>query len=328
MKIIDERVKEAGIDCPVEFFYGIQCGSPSSSEEMERLVNVAISKKNVAKANAQKLLKKRELTEKEIHDAKVVSMILDDNKLLYHFQPIVEVRTGRIYAYEALMRADVTPFVSPLEILRYAEYYDRLYDVERATFFNVLRLMQRNESKLSGGKKIFINSIAGCMLNEEDSHVLEDFVKNHPDSVVVELTERSEISDEDLSVMKEMYERMNIKTAVDDYGSGFSNISNLLRYSPDYVKIDRSLLTRIEESPQKQHFVRDIIQFSHENGILALAEGVETEEELKTVVSLGVDLIQGYYTARPEKELIQTIDAQVALTMRKYAALKYQGTES
>ncbi|MBR3057059.1 MAG: EAL domain-containing protein [Clostridiales bacterium] len=328
MSMIEKRVQAAGIEYPVEIFYGVQSGSPASSEEIERLVNVAISKKNVAKANAQKLLKKRELTEQEMHDAKVVSMILDDNKIMYHFQPIVDVKTGKIYAYEALMRADVTPYMSPVEILRYAEYYDRLYDVERATFFNVIRSMKRNESKLSGGKKIFINSIAGHMLNEQDILVLEAYVADHPDSVVVELTERSEMSDEALATMKETYQRMNIKTAVDDYGSGYSNVSNLLRYKPDFVKIDRSLLNRIEESPQKQHFVRDIIEFSHDNGILALAEGVETEAELKTVIMLGVDLIQGYFTSRPEKELVQTIEARVAQSIQKYASLKYQGTES
>ena len=133
---------------------------------------------------------------------------------------------------------------------------------------------------------------------------------------------------EALATMKATYQRMNIKTAVDDYGSGYSNVSNLLRYKPDYVKIDRSLLTRIEESPQKQHFVRDIIEFSHDNGILALAEGVETEAELKTVIMLGVDLVQGYFTARPEKELVQTIEARIAQAVQKYASLKYQGTES
>ena len=120
--------------------------------------------------------------------------------------------------------------------------------------------------------------------------------------------------------MKKAYARLNIKTAVDDYGAGYSNVSNLLRYTPDYVKIDRALISRIEESPQKQHFVRDIIEFSHDNGILALAEGVETEEELKTAILLGVDLIQGYYTARPEKELIQTIDPRISESIKYFSS--------
>ena len=324
MKLIGEVVSDSETIKGIELYYGVECGSPASSEELERLVNVAISKKNEDKANALKLFEKRELTEEEQKEARVVSSVLDDNKLLYHFQPIVEVNSGKIYGYEALMRADVTPYLSPMSILRYAEYYDRLYDVERATFVNVISFMKKNISKLSDGKKIFINSIPGCLLKEIDLKVLETYLADHPDSIVVELTEHSEISDEDLENMKNAYSRLGIKTAVDDYGAGYSNVSNLLRYTPNYVKIDRALISRIEESPQKQHFVRDIIEFSHDNGILALAEGVETEEELRTVILLGVDLVQGYFTARPEKEMIQSIGSRIAEIIRKYAALKFR----
>ena len=128
--------------------------------------------------------------------------------------------------------------------------------------------------------------------------------------------------------MKKTYEKMGIKTAVDDYGTGYSNVSNLLRYEPDYVKIDRALLSGIEDSPQKQHFVRDIIEFSHDNGIKALAEGVESEEELRIVIQLGADLVQGYFTARPEKEMIQSIDSRIADSIRKHSSIIYQRSVS
>jgi len=326
MEMLRERAEASDEPYKIELYYGVQSGSPLNSEQLERLVNVAISRKNLDKANAKKLQEKSELTEEERHEARLVSQVLDDNKLTYHFQPIVEVDTCRIYAYEALMRADVTPYLSPLSVLRYAEYYDRLYDVEKATFTNVIALMRRNGSKFADGKKIFINSIPGYLLKKEDMKVLEEHVRENPGSIVVELTEHSEASDETLRDMKAFYERLGIKTAVDDYGTGYSNVSNLLRYLPDYVKIDRALLSRIEESPQKQHFVREIIEFSHENGILALAEGVETEQELKTVIMLGIDLVQGYFTARPEKALVQSIRQNVIDAIRTYAAQRKQGT--
>ncbi len=119
---------------------------------------------------------------------------------------------------------------------------------------------------------------------------------------------------------------MGIETAVDDYGPGYSNVSNLLRYTPDYVKIDRALLSGIQDSPQKQHFVKDVIEFAHSNGIVALAEGVETSEELKTVVMLGVDLLQGYYVAMPAKEMIQSINSQIADEIRQYSKLRDSST--
>lgn len=71
------------------------------------------------------------------------------------------------------------------------------------------------------------------------------------------------------------------------------------------------LLTKIHESPQKQHFVREIVEFAHNNDIKALAEGVETTEELQMVIHLGVDLIQGYYTAKPSAEIIPEISKDI-----------------
>ncbi len=220
------------------------------------------------------------------------------------------------------MRADAVPYLPPPVILRYSEFYDKLDDVEKLTFSNVIREMEKHKAILSDGRKVFINSIPGHMLPDADIKKLEDFVNSMPDSVVVELTEQSEISDEELERMKEIYNRIGIETAVDDYGTGYSNVSNLLRYTPNYVKIDRALLSGIQDSPQKQHFVKDVIEFAHSNSIVALAEGVETNEELRTVIMLGVDLVQGYYLAMPDKDMIQSIDNNVADEIRRYAKLR------
>ena len=319
MKIIEEHNSSSEYD--IDLYFGIETGIPSSSEEVERLVNVAISNKNINKALAL-TLSNRSLTDEEMQVAKVVLLVLDNNKITYHFQPIVDARTGKIYSYEALMRPDVTPYLPPSVILRYAEFYNRLYDVERLTFANVISVMEAHKAILADGKKVFINSIPGYILSDNDIKMLEDYVSRMPGSIVVELTEHSEVSDDKLDHMKKTYARIGVETAVDDYGTGYSNISNLLRYTPDYVKIDRELLSGIQDSPQKQHFVKDIIEFSHDNGIKALAEGVETSDELRTVLALGVDLVQGYYLAMPAKEMVQSINSLVVDEIKRFAKLK------
>ena len=238
---------------------------------------------------------------------RLVSKILDENLLEYHFQPIVSAVDGSVYAYEALMRAKTNSKISPLSIIKYASMQERLSDIERSTFLNVLHYIDENE-KSFGDARVFINSIPGVSVGESAIEEVDSFLAAHSDRVVVELTEEAELKDSELEVLKEYFGKMHINIAVDDYGSGYSNVSNLLRYMPDYVKIDRSLLSEIHEYPQKQHFVREIIDFCHDNGIKALAEGVETTEELQTVIHLGVDLIQGFYTARPSAEIITQID--------------------
>ncbi len=254
-----------------------------------------------------------------------VGRILDENRLTYYYQPIVSAVDGSIYAFEALMRARSEMKISPLQILKYASHLKRLSDVEKATFLNVLGQMEANE-KAFEGRHIFINSIPGTKLSEEDYKKIDAMLSGRGEQAVIELTERAEVADDELEKMKQRYARLGIGTAVDDYGTGYSNVSNLLRYMPNYVKVDRSLLSGIQDSPQKQHFVREIVTFAHDNSIQVLAEGVETGEELRTVINLGCDLIQGYYTGRPAPEVLSEIEERISEEIRKYYTERIQGS--
>ena len=215
------------------------------------------------------------------------------------------------------MRSGTEKRIPPLTILKYADQLGRLAEVERATMINVLTIMD-SRPDIFNERKVFINSIPGIQLAPEDYNRVMDLIKPHPGTVVVEMTEQAELTDDSLDRIKEAFHRMGAGLAIDDYGTGYSNISNMLRYMPNVVKIDRSLLSEIQNSPQKQHFVRDIIEFCHANNILALAEGVETTQELRTVIVLGADLIQGYYTARPAAQIIKEIDPGIREEIVRY----------
>ena len=307
----------------IEVYYGTAEGEPSTLDDYESLINIALSRKNGQKTNLQRL-GAGDLNANQVKEAKVVNNILDENKINYHFQPIVDAHTGEIFAYEALMRADTNPYIQPLMVIKYAEIFGRLYDIEYATFSNVLKYVMEHNDLFKKGSKIFINSIPGQRLNKEDMQRISDLTKVSADRLVVEFTEQSEIDDEALSEMKKEYQSLGFETAVDDYGTGYSNVSNLLRYMPNYVKIDRALLANIQDSPQKQHFVKDIIEFSHDNNILALAEGIETSEEIEMVINLGIDLIQGYYTARPSEVIIKDINPDIKEEILRYSKMRYE----
>ena len=239
-------------------------------------------------------------------EEKALLDVLDHNKFKYAFQPIIDAKTGNIYGYEALMRSDTEMQLSPLTILQYATLNNRLVDVERSTINNVLRYIAKHR-EIFGTKKVFINSIPGYYLPDEE---YEEHLKEYGDlfdQIVIEITEQTELDDNELERILYRSEKAGFKLAIDDYGSGYSNTSSLLRYVPNCVKIDRLLISNIQEEPKKQHFVKSIIEFSHDNGILVLAEGVETETELKAVIGMGVDLIQGYYTARPSFEILSEL---------------------
>ena len=281
-----------------------------SINEFENLINGAVTAKNANKIRDQKLVFDTSLTPEQKKTAEIVRMLLDENRFRYHYQPIVSARTGEIYAFEALMRPDIDPYIGPAEVIEYAEHLGRIYDVEKSTFFNVLREFERNMD-LFRDRKLFINCITGVTWNDEDTAIVAEKLRRYNKNIVLELTEQREADDQMLSRMKEQIRKLGIQSALDDYGTGYSNVVNLLRYMPDYVKIDRMLLSGIQDNPQKQHFVRDVAQFAHDNNFYVLAEGVETREELRTCIEIGADFLQGYYLGRPKAEIISEIDPKV-----------------
>ncbi len=315
----------------------------SYDEDYRRWINSVMRafealRRNLVIANMQQMMKKFKvskfggmnsayemMSDEEKLDHDTVGQILDNNLLTYHFQPIVSAKDGSIYAYEALMRSNTERPISPLRIIKFATMQGRLEDVERATFINVLSIIDKNKQRL-GNAKVFINSIPGVRLHDTDNDVVEAYLKANSEMVVVELTEEAELSDEELERLKDYLKNLGIEIAVDDYGTGYSNVSNLLRYMPNYVKIDRALLSGIQSDSHKQHFVREIISFCHDNDILALAEGVETSDELATVIHLGADLIQGFYTGKPSPMFAGEINTAVRGEIKTYYQEFLDGT--
>ncbi len=307
---------------PVDIYYGFAEGRPEDRNAFERITSVALMNKNAYKLRIRSLSDDDESANDSNRQADQVNDILDHNKIKYHFQPIVDAHTGEIFAYEALMRVDAIPYIQPPVVLKFAEIFGRLYDVEAITFNNILDIIDTRSDEFNEGAKVFINSIPGQRLKGKDAEHLFEVTERHKDMVVVEFTEETELTDDDLANLKETYEPMGIELAIDDYGTGYSNVSNLLRYMPRYIKIDRSLLSEIHMSPHKQHFVKDIVSFAHDNDIKALAEGVETQEELATVIFLGIDFIQGYYTARPSEAIVKEIDPEIKAEILRYTRLE------
>lgn len=285
--------------------------------ELEALINRTIGLKN-----RKKIIKKQSNTDSneeimnQVRNSQIVERILNDNLFTYHYQPIVSAVDGSIYAYEALMRSEKEK-ISPLQIIEAAGYLDRLNEVEEATLLNVTSDVI-NRFDQFGDAKVFINSIPGYKLSEETELILNKRAMEHQSKFVIEVTEESEMDDDDLTSFKSKNNQVGTEIAIDDYGVGYSNIANLIRYTPKYVKVDRSLISDIHKNPQKQHFVKDIISYAHDNGIMVLAEGVELQEELKLVVEFGIDLIQGYYTGKPKHDPVQSIDEEIINSIKRY----------
>lgn len=238
-------------------------------------------------------------------------LLLEKNLFNYFFQPLVDAHTGEIYAYEALMRTTKEVGLFPNDILDIATKKNKLYSIEYATFFNVFERFQQ-DYMLFKGRKVFINTIPGCFLSDDDLNALTEKYGKYMSHCVIELTEGESLADNEIQIMKGLTDHpLECQLAVDDYGTGHSNIVNVLRYDPHIIKIDRFLITDIQNDTNKQMFVKNAIEFARANDIKVVAEGVETLEELQTVIKLGADLIQGYYTAKPAPEPLDELPAEI-----------------
>ncbi len=237
--------------------------------------------------------------------------LLELNLFQYHFQPIVDARTGEIFAYEALMRTDHdTLDLTPTEILDLATKEGCLYSIERYTFFNLLRLMKENQDFFQN-KKLFINSISSHQLTDTDFEELYHNYSSLFRNVVIEITETTLLNQGSLKLIEKRIQETGFQLALDDYGTGYSNEYSLINSNPNYIKIDRTILRYINVDSKKQHIVTGLIHFASQNNIKVIAEGIETYEEFEYVISLGVDYIQGYYASRPNPFLISKIPQEV-----------------
>ena len=233
------------------------------------------------------------------------------NDFIYNFQPIVDARNGEIFAYECLMRTADDIGLKPLEVLKYAEISNMLYSIEKSTFFNALAFYKENIDKF-GGKKIFINSIPSVILPDSELAKLKDMYADISENIVVEILENDDDDDTTIAAFDNLRNILNCNIAVDDYGSGYSNDMKVLNNNPNFIKIDMSLITSIDTDSKKQLLVSNLIKFGKKYNIKILAEGVETKEELGKVIELGVDLIQGFYTARPSRDVLPAIDSEIS----------------
>lgn len=248
--------------------------------------------------------------EKEYLKDNKLRQLLDNNLLQYNFQPIVSAKTGKIYAYEALMRTNKEMGFTPTDVLELAERQDRLYDVEHYTFYNVIRIMAQNASFFDK-RKLFINSIPTVIIKENEFDELLAAYGSVMGALVIEITENGMQSEESCETVHNYMKKSGCELALDDYGTGYSNASTLLNNSPQYLKIDHSMIMGIDTDSKKQHLVSSYVSFANNHNMKILAEGVETPEELQMVIQLGCHLIQGFYTCKPQNTIIESIDEKI-----------------
>ena len=231
--------------------------------------------------------------------------IIENKTILTHFQPQVSLKRKAVIGLEALSRGfdpQSGELIPPTQLFGQARdsasrlALDRVCRTKAVESFATMH--RRDKSML-----LSLNIDASC-INEEtrgSNHLLK-LVKRcgvSPNNVIIEIIE-SKCDDVDaLLAFVDFYRRKNFLIALDDVGAGYSNLDRIPLLKPDVIKLDRSLISGVQDHFHKLEVVRSFVQMSNRLGCLVLAEGVETSDEAMCLLSNGVDVFQGFFFARP-----------------------------
>lgn len=259
-----------------------------------------------------------DLQERRCHEE--FRRLINEELVTYHFQPIIDAKDGSVFAYEALMRVDLPTLHSPADVLRLAREENCLHEVERITFFRASSAYQtlENAGKVVPSALLFVNSIASQYLTPDELSEYSARYASILPRIVIEITEE-EVLDPKALRIKQTIRGSSGAFALDDYGSGYSNERSLLELSPNYIKIDLSIIRDIDTDANKRQIVSNTVSYAHQRGMKVVAEGLETADEVRTVLSLGVDLLQGFFLAMPQVEPGDASEESLAVIAEMYS---------
>jgi len=263
--------------------------------------------------------------------------ILENITVINHFQPIISSITHSLVGFESLCRGicnHCNRLIPPFELFNMLKTEEELFIIDklaRKTAISNIGSLLSNQNHFH----LFINF---------DAHLIEERIENpeglvdlcktnniRPQNIVIEITESRPC---DIDILKEFVDKCRgygFLIALDDVGSGYSNFDRISIIKPDIIKIDRSIIKDFDKDHNKQIIFKAISSIAKKLGMLLLAEGVETEEEIIYSLEHGADLLQGFYFSRPaeiDDSLIEKSESKIFHIESLYKDFKKERIES
>jgi len=237
-------------------------------------------------AHAKKVQERHEV-EKRINN------IIANDFITMHYQPILDFRTNSISGYESLARFNSDPYVTPDIWFKDALLIGMDEKLEMLAVRSALKL-----------DHLFRDNNHYLSINASPSHILsgalENTIGHFECNVLIEITEHQPIADySTFQRALQPLRRKGVKLAIDDVGTGYSNLSHILELEPDIIKLDLSLTRDIHKDRKRSALASALCTFSKEIDCEIIAEGIENVNELNKLKELGVNKGQGYFIGRP-----------------------------
>jgi len=259
-----------------------------------------------------------------------------------HYQPKMDIATGRMNSVEALVRwrHPTRGLVGPTEFIPLAEESGLIFSIGEWVLREACR--QARQWQLDGQPflRVAVNISPIHFRQPKFLDVVRLALSDHdlePRYLEIELTETTVMDHADTSVqILEDLSRMGVIVSIDDFGTGYSSMSYLRRFPIDKLKIDRSFINELTTSSDAASIVKAIISLAHSLRLKVVAEGVETEEQLQQLRELGCDQFQGFYRSaavlpgeieklvRMVPDVVQPDRTSIAETQSKLTMLRHR----
>jgi diguanylate cyclase (GGDEF)-like protein len=317
---IGERI-HAALGTPVRlstYQITVECAigcaiAPTGEEEPEQALRRAQAAVKRAKESGKLEIYRNGALREAEHRFSIESRLreaLAEGGLQLAFQPIVHLADGLIKGFEVLSRwYDPTiGAVSPGEFIPVAEESGLIMPLGRWALYESAQALARWDRQFGTELPIGLNvNVSAVQIARDDvPHIVEEALRHAGiggHRLTVELTESAVISDPDKArALLGALKAMSVTIAMDDFGTGFSNLASLQSLPIDILKIDRSFVAGMTRDRDKQAIVRAIISLAHTLDMRTTAEGIETEAEAAMLASFGCHFGQGYWFSRPQTE--------------------------
>jgi len=231
---------------------------------------------------------------------------LERNEFVVHYEPIVEIHSGRITGMEALIRWQHPELglLPPVEFIGFAETSGLIVPIGAWVLRTACAFNQKVQNSPAGRLTVSVNV---SVRQIEDKHLLREIEQAlsesalKPGNLELEITETMVMCD--IQASKKVLDgikSMGIRLALDNFGTGYSTLGYIKRFPFDSIKIHRSFIKDIPQRPDNVALVQGILAMAHALRLKVIAEGVETQEQLDFLTEHGCHGVQGYYFRKPQ----------------------------
>ena len=238
--------------------------------------------------------------------ASAIREALDDKRIIYHYQPILDQKTDKIYKYETLVRmvSKEGRIIPPIEFLEISKKTKLYPYITREVLHQACNTFKNREENFS--INLSIDDIKDINIVNE---IIETIIETNTASrITFEILESEEIENyQEVRNFSKRIKEIGSKIAVDDFGTGYSNFEHILKLNVDYVKIDGSLIKGMENNNKNRIIVETIVDFAKKIGAKTIAEFVYNEATYLISKEIGIDYLQGFYIGKPSENLIEKL---------------------